>query len=99
MQVQIIGITKEMKSKKENPNDKFFVVVVGYSRPDMHGFQTRSVFLTNEMIEKATFNNCKSGNQTFSVARQTCTECGRFARKNRYKLPKSVLPQSDGIRA
>lgn len=53
MQVQIIGITKEMKSKKENPNDKFFVVVVGYSRPDMHGFQTRSVFLTNEMIEKA----------------------------------------------
>ena len=53
MQVQIIGITKEMKSKKEDKNSKFFVVVVGYERPDMHGLQTRNIFLTNEMIEKA----------------------------------------------
>ena len=53
MQVQIIGITKEMKTAKEDKSKKFFIVIVGYERPDMDGMQTRNIFLTNEMIAKA----------------------------------------------
>jgi len=53
MQVQIIGITKEMKAKKDDKTNKFFVVVAGYERPDMHGLQTRNIFLTNDMIKNA----------------------------------------------
>lgn len=53
MQVQIIGITKEMKAKKDNKNDKFYVVVAGYERPDMDGLQTKNIFLNEEMIKKA----------------------------------------------
>ena len=53
MQVQIIGITKEMKTAKEDKSKKFFIAIVGYERPDMDGLQTRNIFLTNEMIAKA----------------------------------------------
>lgn len=53
MQVQIIGITKEMKRSKENPNKEFFIVIAGYPRDDMDGLQTRNIFLTKEMIAKA----------------------------------------------
>ena len=52
MQVVVIGITKERKAgvnkKTGNPFAGHFVVL-GYERPDMHGYDVKNMLYTDEM--------------------------------------------------